>query len=344
MRLNVICYSKNTLRCFKINNVMVVSRYQASFSTFKRAGYSRADAERIMLKSVKLADDARDRFVTEQRDVGHQNVRIALSLGPYGASLFPAQEFDGFYPPPYGPKAFSEGGENCNAFDDEIAAEISINALAQFHLERLLVFARHAKTWKSIDCIAFESVPLAREVKAIRRAVGMLQKEMTEADREFSMKPWWISVVFPNGRYPEVDRPEGQNLTVRQVAEAAVGIGNTQNNPVPSAIGLNCVQIEYFPQLLSGLRQAMDDIWEKDTRRPWLALYPNGGDVYDPVSRTWKVKGGTETKGDAWADKLWEIVSEAKVQETWGGVLVGGCCRTGPDEISALSRLASSSG
>lgn len=292
-----------------------------------------------MLKSVKLADDARNHFANERHDIGHKDVRIALSLGPYGASLFPAQEFDGFYPPPYGPKAFSEGEENCNAFHDDIATENSINALAQFHLERLLVFARNAEAWKSIDCIAFESVPLAREVKAIRKAVGMLQNGI--ADREFSMKPWWISLVFPNGRYPEVEHPQGQNLTVRKVAEAAVGNENTQNNPVPSAIGLNCVQTEFFDELLSELRQAMDDIWKEGARRPWLTLYPNGGDVYDTVSRTWKEKGGIGAKGSAWADKLWEIVGKVRIQGTWGGVLVGGCCRTGPDEISALSRLAS---
>jgi homocysteine S-methyltransferase len=292
-----------------------------------------------MLKSAKLADDARSMFVNERQDIRHDDVRIALSLGPYGASLFPAQEFDGFYPPPYGPKTFSDAGENFNAFDDDDAAENSVDALARFHLERLLVFARNPETWKSVDLIAFETVPLAREVKAIRRAVSMLQEEMRNADREFLMKPWWITLVFPDGRYPETEYPTGQNLSVRQVADAALANEHI-HYPVPSAIGLNCVQTEFFSDTLTGLQQAMDVILEDGTRRPWLVIYPNGGDVYDPISRTWKVKGSTGTKGSAWADRLWEVVGQVRSQGTWEGVLVGGCCRTGPDEISALSRLS----
>jgi homocysteine S-methyltransferase len=171
-----------------------------------------------MLKSVKLADEARQRFIEERDDVSQQDVRIALSLGPYGASVFPGQEYGGFYPPPFGPKAFSEG-ENYNAFDDEVMAENSINALSQFHLERLQVFARNPEAWFSIDCIAFETVPLAREVKGIRRAIGLLQKEGVE---DHLVKPWWISLVFPSGRYPETEHPGGQNLSVRHVAEAVL--------------------------------------------------------------------------------------------------------------------------
>ena len=54
----------------------------------------------------------------------------------------PAQEFDGFYPPPYGPKTYSAGGNNTNAFppedvDQEKGAE---DALCSFHLDRLKLF------------------------------------------------------------------------------------------------------------------------------------------------------------------------------------------------------------
>jgi homocysteine S-methyltransferase len=286
-----------------------------------------------MLESVKLADEARERFVAEREDISRNDVRIALSLGPFGASLFPAQEFDGFYPPPYGPKAFSEKGDNYNAFDDnEVATDNSVNALAQFHLERLQIFAQNSEAWTSIDCVAWESVPLAREVRAIRKAVGLLQ----DGQKYHSMKPWWISLVFPYGRYPETEHPGGQNLSVRQVAEAAVGGNASPSNPLPSAIGFNCMQTEFFPVLLTGLQEAVDDIWEKGTGRPWLVIYPNGGDIYDPVSRTWLVKG---IAGKAWADKLGEIVENIMKQSSWGGVVVGGCCRTGPEEIDCLSRL-----
>jgi homocysteine S-methyltransferase len=304
-----------------------VHRYQASFSTFQKAGYSREDAVQIMLKSVKLANEARRRFVEERDDINGDDVRIALSFGPYGASLSPAQEFDGFYPPPYGPKEFSKEEDNCNAFDDEVAIENSVSGLTQFHLERLRVFARSPEAWIGIDCIAWETVPLTREIRAIRKAVGLLQQE------ENFTKPWWISLVFPDGRYPETELPGGQNLNVRQVAEVAMG-NQSPSNPLPKGVGLNCMQVEHFPVLLRELQEAVDNIWEKGMDRPWLVMYPNGGDVYDPVTRSWQIRSSV----DAWADNLVGTITK---QPTWGGVLVGGCCRTGPEEISALYELLS---
>lgn len=283
-----------------------------------------------MLKSVQLAHEARNRFVAE-RQLEASDVRIALSLGPYGASLFPTQEYEGFYPPPYGPKAFSEGN-NCNAFDDGVAAENSVNALAQFHLATLRVFARNPEVWAHIDCIAFESVPLVREVMAIRKAVGMLQKEGNE--KYSPVKPWWISLVFPHGRYPETGPSGGQSLSVRQVVEA-LGENEGPNNPLPSAIGLNCTQTKFFPTLLAELQKAVDDIWDTSKRRPWLVMYPNGNEVYDIASRTWREVAA----GNTWANKLAEIVENVMKQGTWGGLVVGGCCRTGPEEISTLYRL-----
>jgi homocysteine S-methyltransferase len=153
------------------------------------------------------------------------------------------------------------------------------------------------------------------------------------------MKPWWISLVFPYGRYPETELPGGQNLSVRQVAEAVFG-NESPSYPCPNGLGLNCTQTDYLFGLLSGLQEAVGDLCEKGITRPWLVIYPNGGDVYDSVSRTWRVRAEVDKAG-AWADKLKKIVDEVVKQGTWGGVLVGGCCRTGPEEISVLSRLLS---
>lgn len=296
-------------------NIWLTVRYQASFSTFERAGYNRDDAAQIMIKSVKLADQARNQFLIERKDLTREDIRIALSIGPFGASLFPAQEFDGYYPPPYGPRAFSEGGDNLNAFRRDSGGAESIDALAQFHSERLSIFTNDRETWDTIDCIAFETVPLTREVLAIRRAVGMLRA---------AIKPWWISLVFTNGVFPETEEPGGRHLTVIEAAHAVVA----GDNP-PSAIGVNCTQADIFPALLAEMRAAIDD---KKRRELWLVLYPNGGDVYDSINRTWK----GSAKGGDWGKELAKIVQD--VRGDWGGVLVGGCCRTGPEEIQQLSK------
>ena len=143
--------------------------YQCAFETFERAGYSRSDAIALMRKAVRLAAQARQKY---QEDTGRM-VRVALSLGPYGATLSPAQEFDGVYPPPYGPRGYHPDGPNINAFEDPNAEESSIESLANFHYNRLQTFLEPdedgERVWSLFDGVAFETVPLARHQSSSRR-------------------------------------------------------------------------------------------------------------------------------------------------------------------------------
>ncbi|KAJ7762510.1 Homocysteine S-methyltransferase [Mycena metata] len=162
--------------------IILTSTYQCSLSTFANAGYSHTDAREIMSKCVQLAAEARSRFnderanssVPDQPDgeLDEHAIKIALSLGPFGAGLSPAQEFDGYYPPPFGPRGYTHGGDNRNAFskDDQgrKGEEEATAALAQFHLERLRVFADDKAAWDALDFIAFETVPVVREIRAAR--------------------------------------------------------------------------------------------------------------------------------------------------------------------------------
>jgi homocysteine S-methyltransferase len=65
-----------------------------------------------MHEAVLLAQQAREIFISEQKDSQHPEkadqvpIQICLSLGPFGATLTPTQEFTGFYPPPYGPRGY----------------------------------------------------------------------------------------------------------------------------------------------------------------------------------------------------------------------------------------------
>jgi len=193
--------------------IILISTYQCSSFTFDKAGYSAENAREIMSKCVRLADEARSRFGAERRETRSTEsaapeesdtaVKIALSLGPFGAGLSPAQEFVGYYSPPFGPRGYTPGGGNCNAFakDDEgrRKEDEATAALAQFHFERLCVFADDEATWDVLDFIAFETVPLVREIRAIRMAMANLERNAIKR------KPWWISFVFPEGKFPETD-------------------------------------------------------------------------------------------------------------------------------------------
>ena len=57
-----------------------------------------------MRKAVRLAQAAKARFLLEHPFVQGDEIKIALSLGPFGSTRS-THEFDGIYPPPYGPAA-----------------------------------------------------------------------------------------------------------------------------------------------------------------------------------------------------------------------------------------------
>ncbi|THU95507.1 Homocysteine S-methyltransferase [Dendrothele bispora CBS 962.96] len=323
------------------SDIILTSTYQCSYATFERAGYGIEEAKKIFIKSIELAIQARDLFYEENDTHGRQsrNIRIALSLGSFGASLVPAQEFDGFYPPPFGPKGYASTGNNYNSFeDDDQGRELerqAIGALTDFHLQRLLILLEERRLWNMVDCIAFETVPVLREIRAIRKAMDILTERI--ASEGLESKPWWISMVFPDGKFPQVQK-DNSMTSVRDVVKTVLERGGGNVSTAPPALGVNCTSIEYIPMLILEMGKAVNEIRgtsEKGCGKPWLVVYPNGGDVYDPVTQTWKVADGDkENKKDVWAKTLAELTSSEGYP--WGGYIVGGCCRTGPEHIQVL--------
>jgi homocysteine S-methyltransferase len=289
-----------------------------------------------MLKSVKLASQARERFCAERPDMRSADIKIALSLGPFGATLSPTQEYGGFYPPPYGPHAYSSSDENRNIFldaDEGSCDSDAEEALMEFHFERLALFANAKdETWTLIDCLAFETIPLLREVRSIKRAVGRLNEQFGEAALK-KAKPWWISLVFPDGMYPEMSYTNEKGRITPQEAAQAV-LEEAEGSAVPNGIGLNCTSMEYLPELLVAFEVTSLKMQHHGLPRPWLVLYPNRGDAYDSFNKIWRESG---TK-DTWGDSLARIVKNLST-EAWAGILVGGCCRVSPREIEMLTKI-----
>ncbi|KAL1741157.1 Homocysteine S-methyltransferase [Schizophyllum fasciatum] len=315
-------------------DLLCTATYQCSYRTFQRAGYSQADARTAMTRAVRLADEARCKYC-ESSGKAPSDIKVVLSLGPFGAMLSPAQEYDGCYPPPFGPQAYTTSGENINAFPagpvgNEAEAR-AVQALTEFHLERLRIFAADRDVWRAIDSIAFETIPLLREVKAVRLAMARLSSEL-----EDDGKPWWLSTLFPRGEFPE-KRRDGSGVPCDPAEVVRVALAEERITDdllaVPDGIGINCTDVGLYFALIEDFEHAASE-YISDTARPWLVLYPNGGDVYDPVSRTWLEGTG---KGAAWADKLVDVGMRTAQSMIWKGIVLGGCCRCGPDEIRALT-------
>lgn len=308
-----------------------------------------------MRSSITLATEARSRFAAEAH-VPIDSIKIALSLAAYGASLPLPHEFDGYYPPPYGPQAYVYPPDptrpNRNAFcmNEGAQAAQSEDALTAFHFERLRAYASDKERWRAVDALAFETVPLAREVRAIRRAVAILEDELALGER----KPWWVCAVYTGGEFPE-ERAEGggARLGAKEVlaahfddvpAAAATAGGHEvpRRYAVPDAFGINCTAVAYVAGAVAAASDALAETGavRVGDGQPWLVLKPNGGQTYDMDTHKWGWYGeSARSQGDEWVRQLSDIVHAAAAKGIWGGILVGGCCKTGEKELRGLSRL-----
>lgn len=282
--------------------------YQCAYRTFETAGQSREVARDAMHAAVKIAAQARDDF--------DPNRKIALSLGPFAATLSPTQEYSGIYPPPFGPS--DSHTTFANTVDGEGLEAAAIRELTYFHLERLQLVAENQDVWNAIDCLAFETIPLAREVIAIRNAVKLL--EDLEHGRK---KPWWITFVLPEGR-PLESKRDGQLLTVGEMANVA--LRSEDGCAQPTAIGVNCTGAGYIQNIIGELTVATK---QDPSRRPWLVVYPNSGEIYEGEG---KWSGAPES----WQEVV-KNVANGLNRKVWAGALIGGCCRTKPKDIKELA-------
>jgi homocysteine S-methyltransferase len=111
--------------------VATTASYQASIGGFARAGIGRAEAEQLIRRSVRLAEQARARF-----DDG-QDRWIAGSVGPYGAALADGSEYRGDY-------------------------NLSVAELREWHRPRIELLAG-----AGVDILALETIPCLAEVEAL---------------------------------------------------------------------------------------------------------------------------------------------------------------------------------
>ena len=114
----------------------------------------------------------------------------------------------------------------------------------------------------------------------------------------------WISFSCRDGAH---------NCEGDEIASCAAEL---QECPQVAAVGVNCTSPGYVADLLRHMREHTD--------KPLLA-YPNSGERYQAITRRWS--------GSPAATPFSEMA------RTWyqaGARLIGGCCRTTPDDIRAI--------
>jgi homocysteine S-methyltransferase len=114
--------------------IATTASYQASFEGFAARGIGRDEAAGLLRRSVELAKGAR-------AEVGSDGLRVAASIGPYGAALADGSEYRGRY-------------------------GLSVAALTRWHRPRLEILAD-----AGADVLALETVPDVDEAEALVDAV-----------------------------------------------------------------------------------------------------------------------------------------------------------------------------
>ncbi|ASV54250.1 Homocysteine S-methyltransferase [Lelliottia jeotgali] len=147
------------------------------------------------------------------------------------------------------------------------------------------------------DLLACETLPSFAEIKAL-----------AELLTNYPRAKAWFSFTLRDSEHLSDGTP------LREV------VATLANNPQIVALGINCIALENTTAALEHLHTL--------TALP-LVVYPNSGEHYDAVSKTWHHHGeACETL----AGYLPQWVAA-------GAKLIGGCCRTTPKDIAELKAL-----
>ncbi|WP_318606474.1 homocysteine S-methyltransferase [Mitsuokella jalaludinii] len=249
-------------------DVSTSASYQATVEGFEKKGFTREQAKELIVRSVRLVQQARDAFwqQTEKR-AGRPQPLAAASVGPYGAYLADGSEYRGDY-------------------------KASRAELADFHAERLAILVA-AKP----DILACETLPLLDEARAI----------LEDLHRYPDMGAWIsFSCKDPEHTCGGDDVADCARLLDRESQVAAIGV--------------NCTAPQYVADLIRNIRA--------HTEKP-VVVYPNTGETYDAVTKTWH---GSPTPYCDFVRQWYEA----------GARLIGGCCRTTPDDIRGIAAFRAS--
>jgi homocysteine S-methyltransferase len=158
--------------------------------------------------------------------------------------------------------------------------------LERFHADRLEVLVD-----TSADVVAFETIPSLLEAQVL---AGLL---VSRPDT-----PAWVTFSCRDSNQLWDGTP------IRDAVSALAGVDSLVG------VGVNCTAPPYIAHLIDRIAGT--------TYLP-IIVYPNSGELYDPVSRAWT------GPAQAW-------LGQATAWVDAGASVLGGCCRVGPGEIREL--------
>lgn len=149
------------------------------------------------------------------------------------------------------------------------------------------------------DILAFETIPSLQEALVLAE---LLKNEFPDA------YAWMSFSLQDGGRISE-------GASLEECARAL------ESYEAIAAIGVNCAPASFAAEAIKHLAAYTD--------KP-LLIYPNSGETYDASTKTWHA--GESSRCGSFADS-------ASAWHEAGARLIGGCCRTTPEQIVQVSSL-----
>jgi len=171
----------------------------------------------------------------------------------------------------------------------------------KYGISREQLIAFHESRWEILsataaDCLACETIPDINEAIVLHR---LLEQTPDRAA--------WISFSCRDNKHISDGTPLSE----------AVAIFTDCPNVI--ACGINCTPPRFIPSLIGEV--------QKGYARANIIVYPNSGEDYSNISRSWQGKA--------------DLQDFAGAAYTWlqlGARFIGGCCRTGPQHISDIRK------
>ncbi|KAF2146199.1 uncharacterized protein K452DRAFT_263836 [Aplosporella prunicola CBS 121167] len=265
-------------------------------------GNSEDDNAALIRTAVRLAHEARERVLAERaarEEELGKRLFVAGSLGPYGACLADGSEYTGAY-----------------------GARVGAAELRAFHRGRI-----GALVGAGVDLLALETVPCAEEVAVVVRLL----------EKEFCGVRAWVGLSVRE-RDERDERDERNECEQQDDDDDAIVLADGSPlaplshlltlSPSITAFGPNCIAPHLVTRTLRILRRHQPHSDARTTRKP-LLCYPNSGETWDAAGKAWR---GSRGGGAVLAER---------VREWWGegARWVGGCCRTGAEEVRVVGRV-----
>ncbi|GKV43978.1 hypothetical protein SLEP1_g51207 [Rubroshorea leprosula] len=149
------------------------------------------------------------------------------------------------------------------------------------------------------DLLAFETIPNKLEAQA---CAELLEEENVQI-------PSWICFSSVDGE----NAPSGESF------KECIEILNKSNKV--NAVGINCAPPHFIETLIRKF---------KELTQKAIVVYPNSGEIWDGRAKRW-------LPSQCFGDDKFEIF--ATRWHDAGAKLIGGCCRTTPSTIRAISKV-----